>query len=157
MTRHFAGRICEGTCSGRLRKERRGWSTTNHKYEITGITHEKYPFLHRIRALRDVGGEVKSGDLGGFVESESNLSYEPGDDAWIFDDAIARSNAYVDRSSCPVPEVVWPASRTPSMRRSTPSLQVRLTWQENTGAPSQAWTQVKTVSSPRVETAASAG
>ena len=100
MTRHFAGRICEGTCSGRLRKERRGWSTTNHKYEITGITHEKYPFLHRIRALWDVGGEVKSGDLGGFVESESNLSYEPGDDAWIFDDAIVCNNAYVDRGSC---------------------------------------------------------
>ena len=99
MTRHFAGRICEGTCSGRLRKERRGWSTTNHKYEITGITHEKYPFLHRIRALRDVGGEVKAGDLGGFVESESNLSFEPGDDAWIFDDAIACNDAYVDKGS----------------------------------------------------------
>ena len=47
-----------------------------------------------------MSGEVKFGDLGGFVESESNLSYEPGDDAWIFDDAIACSNAYVDRSSC---------------------------------------------------------
>ena len=47
-----------------------------------------------------MGGEVKAGDLGGFVESESNLSYEPGDDAWIFEDAIACGNAYVDRNSC---------------------------------------------------------
>ena len=59
------------------------------KYEITDITHEEYPFLHRIRALRDVGDQVKAGDLGGFVESESNLATDPSDCAWIFDDAIA--------------------------------------------------------------------
>lgn len=35
----------------------------NKKYEITDIAHEKYPFLHRIRALRDIGPTVKSGDL----------------------------------------------------------------------------------------------
>ena len=75
-------------------------TTSNQKYEITEISHEKYPFLHRIRALRDVSAEVSAGDLGGFVESESNLSYEPGDDAWIFDDAIVCNNAYVDRGSC---------------------------------------------------------
>ena len=46
-----------------------------------------------------MGGEVKAGDLGGFVESESNLSFEPGDDAWIFDDAIACNDAYVDKGS----------------------------------------------------------
>lgn len=73
--------------------------TTNQKYEITDIAHAKHPFLHRIRALRDIGGEVKAGDLGGFVESESNLSFEPGDDAWIFDDAIACNDAYVDWGS----------------------------------------------------------
>lgn len=74
--------------------------TTNQKYEITDIPHEQYPFLHRIRALRDMGAEVRAGDLGGFVESESNLSFEPGDDAWIFDNAIACNNAYVDKGSC---------------------------------------------------------
>ena len=42
----------------------------NSKYEITNIPHEKYPFLHRIRALRDIGYDVKAGDLGGFVEGE---------------------------------------------------------------------------------------
>lgn len=72
---------------------------TNQKYEITEIAHEKYPFLHRIRALRDIGSEVKAGDLGGFVESESNLSFEPGDDAWIFDNAIVCNDAYADKGS----------------------------------------------------------
>ena len=62
---------------------------SNQKYEITDIAHEEYPFLHRIRALRDICGEIRAGDIGGFVESESNLSAEPGDCAWIFDDAIA--------------------------------------------------------------------
>lgn len=67
----------------------------NEKYEITGIAHEKYPFLHRIRALRDIGDKVKTGDLGGYVESESNLSLESDDDAWIYDHAIAAGYAYV--------------------------------------------------------------
>ena len=71
----------------------------NQKYEITDIAHEKYPFLHRIRALRDIGWKVKAGDLGGFVESESNLSFEPEDNAWIFDDAIACGSSYVDKGS----------------------------------------------------------
>ena len=71
----------------------------NQKYEITDIVHEEYPFLHRVRALRDIGDKVKAGDLGGFVECEANLSYEPGDDAWIFDDAIACEDAHVDKGS----------------------------------------------------------
>ena len=71
----------------------------NAKYEITDIAHEKYPFLHRIRALRDIGDKVKAGDLGGFVESRSNLSFEPGDDAWIFGDAIAAGSAVVDQGA----------------------------------------------------------
>ena len=72
----------------------------NQKFEITDIAHEKYPFLHRIRALRDIGEKVKAGDLGGFVECESNLSFEPGDDAWIFDDAIVCEDGYVDKGAC---------------------------------------------------------
>ena len=73
---------------------------SNQKYEITDIAHEEYPFLHRIRALRDICGEICAGDIGGFVESESNLSAESGDCAWIFDDAIAAGDAYVDRDAC---------------------------------------------------------
>ncbi len=44
---------------------------TNQKFEITDIAHEKYPFLHRIRALRDVGAAVKAGDLGGLNPNRS--------------------------------------------------------------------------------------
>ena len=71
----------------------------NSKYEITNIPHEKYPFLHRIRALRDIGHDVKAGDLGGFVESESNLSFEDGDEAWIYDNANACERSYVNKHS----------------------------------------------------------
>lgn len=71
----------------------------NEKYEITDIAHEKYPFLHRIRALRDIRPGVRAGDLGGFVESEHNLSFEPGDNAWIYDDVICCNDGYVDRGA----------------------------------------------------------
>lgn len=76
-----------------------GETIMNAKYEITDIAHEKYPFLHRIRALRDIGSEIKAGDLGGFVESEGNLSFEAEDDAWIFNDAIAAGEGHVDKGS----------------------------------------------------------
>lgn len=72
---------------------------SNTKYEITDLAHEKYPFLHRIRALRDVGIEVRAGDLGGFVEGEFNLSQEQEDSSWLFDHAIAAGCACVDRDS----------------------------------------------------------
>lgn len=73
--------------------------TSNKKYEITDIVHETYPFLHRVRALRDIGENVKAGDLGGFVEGEHNLETELSDSAWIFDDAIACDHAYVSCGS----------------------------------------------------------
>lgn len=72
---------------------------SNEKYEITDITHPEYPFLHRIRALREIGKDVKAGDLGGFVEHEGNLSSAPGDDAWIYDDAASAGDAHVDMGS----------------------------------------------------------
>ena len=71
----------------------------NEKYEITDIAHERYPFLRRIRALRDIGEEVKAGDLGGFVETEANLSFEEGDDAWIFNDAVVAGEAVADKGA----------------------------------------------------------
>ena len=73
--------------------------TSNQKYEITDIAHEKDPFLHRIRALRDIRPDIKAGDLGGFVESESNLSTELEDNAWIYDDAVVCNNGYADRGA----------------------------------------------------------
>ena len=82
-----------------IKKKKEMRIISNQKYEITDIAHEEYPFLHRIRALRDICGEIHAGDIGGFVESESNLSAEPGDCAWIFDDAIACGSAYVSKGS----------------------------------------------------------
>lgn len=55
----------------------------NKKYELTDET-IKYNGvkLYRIRALRNFG-DVRKGDLGGFVESENNLSHK--DNCWIYD------------------------------------------------------------------------
>ncbi len=72
---------------------------TNDKYEITDIAHPEYPWLHRIRALQDIGKDVKKGDLGGYVEDQSNLSFEPKDNAWLYDDSIACGDAYVCQGS----------------------------------------------------------
>ena len=69
-------------------------SQSTKKYEITDIAHPIYPELHRIRALRQVAGEVPYGALGGFVQSEANLSQEQ-DDAWLYDDSISRDEANV--------------------------------------------------------------
>lgn len=69
------------------------------KYEITEIAHPQYPFLHRIRALQPVGTEVRLGDLGGFVEHEGNLSDDTEDSAWVYDDAIACNDAYLDQGA----------------------------------------------------------
>ena len=63
------------------------------KYEITNVAHPHYPWLHRIRALRDVREDVHAGDLGGFVQSEENLSQEG--QCWIAGNAIVAEEAYV--------------------------------------------------------------
>lgn len=67
--------------------------TENKKYELTdetitfsGLT------LHRIRALKDFGNVIK-GDLGGFIESEKNLSHSG--TCWVYDDAMVYRNARV--------------------------------------------------------------
>ena len=55
------------------------------KYELTDETTSIEGFtLHRIQALKDFG-DVKAGDLGGFIQSESNLSQDG--DCWVYDDA----------------------------------------------------------------------
>lgn len=63
------------------------------KYEIADIAHPSNPKWHRIRALEYIGEDVEPGDLGGFVESEDNLSQEGV--CWIFNDAIACESALV--------------------------------------------------------------
>ncbi|WP_375673902.1 hypothetical protein [Bartonella sp. TS82HLJMH] len=55
------------------------------KYELTDETIEVgRKTLRRIRALRDLG-DVKKGDLGGYIEKEDNLSHDG--NCWVSDDA----------------------------------------------------------------------
>ena len=63
------------------------------KYELT--TNTKMCFgrkLYQIKALKDFG-DVKAGDLGGYIEKEENLSHDG--DAWVYDNACVLCNAYV--------------------------------------------------------------
>lgn len=65
----------------------------NKKYELTNETKEWCGHtLHRIRALKDFG-DVKAGELGGWIESEHNLSQ--GGDCWIYDNAEVYDGARV--------------------------------------------------------------
>jgi carbonic anhydrase/acetyltransferase-like protein (isoleucine patch superfamily) len=69
------------------------------KFELTNETIVfRGRTLYRIKALKDFG-DVKKGDLGGFVEKESNLSQEGNcwicDDAKVFDNAMVYGNAEI--------------------------------------------------------------
>ena len=64
---------------------------TNYTKEYGGQT------LYRIRALKDFGN-VKAGELGGYVAGEHNLSQEG--DCWVRDKAIIRENALVKDNAC---------------------------------------------------------
>lgn len=70
------------------------------KYELTDITKtlRDGTVLHSIRALRnfilaDDGARICRGDLGGWVQSESNLSQ--GDASWVFGEASVYGEATV--------------------------------------------------------------
>ena len=66
---------------------------TTKKYELTDEVIEVDDVeLRRIRAVRNFG-DVKAGDLGGFVQSEINLSHHG--NAWVCDDAKVYGNAWV--------------------------------------------------------------
>lgn len=69
------------------------------KYELTDGTRRQYGrTLHRIRALRGIPRHgVKVGELGGWVESESNLSQN--DDAWISENANVMGSAHVSENA----------------------------------------------------------
>ena len=63
----------------------------NKKYELTDITMEfEGRTLYRIRALEDFY-DVEKGDLGGWLQSEDNLSQEGY--CWIYDNAKCVDNA----------------------------------------------------------------
>lgn len=48
--------------------------------------------MYRIKALRDFG-DVKKGDLGGFIQKEENLSHLS--NCWIYDKAVVCDNAHI--------------------------------------------------------------
>lgn len=79
-------------------------TTDNQKYEITNQAHPHYPWLHRIRALKDVREGVKAGTLGGYVQSADNLSQDGA--AWIADDAICCEDALVAGDACLTEEAI---------------------------------------------------
>ena len=78
----------------------------NKKYELTSekISVDGHT-LYRIRALRQLN-DIRTRDLGGFVESEFNLSHEGCcwvddnamvfGDAWVCGDAVVGGNAVVE-------------------------------------------------------------
>ena len=52
--------------------------------------------LYRIKALKDFSN-VKKGDLGGYIQSEANLSHEG--DCWVFENAWVYGNARVSENA----------------------------------------------------------
>lgn len=63
------------------------------KYEFTGETKQWLGrTLHQIRAIVDFG-DVKTGDIGGWIEKEENLSHE--DTAWVYGNALVYGDAWV--------------------------------------------------------------
>lgn len=63
------------------------------KYEFTEeTTNTDGTILHRIRAVKDFG-DVKKGDVGGFIEKEENLSHDGS--AWIYDRARVYGNIQI--------------------------------------------------------------
>lgn len=64
------------------------------KYELTDETRQVAGHtLHRIRAVRDIGTYVNKGDIGGWIESEKNLSQDG--DCWVSGEACVYGNARV--------------------------------------------------------------
>ena len=63
------------------------------KYKFTGetICYQGYT-LHRIQAVIDFG-DVKAGDIGGWIEKEGNLSNV--NNSWVADEAMVFSDARV--------------------------------------------------------------
>ena len=65
----------------------------NQKYVLTDETIEvNGKTLHRIKAVKDFS-DVKSGDLGGFVESKKNLDSDG--NAWVYGNARVTGDAWV--------------------------------------------------------------
>ena len=80
------------------------------KYELTDeILEVGERLLHRIKALRDFG-DVRKSDIGGWIESEYNLSYD--DDCWVYGEAKVYDDAeiYGNAKVCDFAEVFGEAN-----------------------------------------------
>src|SRR5574344_303624 len=63
----------------------------NKKYKLSNITMKfEGRTLYRVIALKDFA-DVRKGELGGWVESENNLSQEG--DCWVYDEAKCLDNS----------------------------------------------------------------
>lgn len=92
------------------------------KYEFTRETKETFggTILHRIWAVRDFGN-VKKGELGGWIENGKNLSHD-GDcwvegNAWVLENARVSENAWVRgnavvRGNAIIEENAWVSENT---------------------------------------------
>lgn len=67
---------------------------TDYTETVYDIYREKYVILHRIRALREFG-DVKAGDLGGYIEDEFNLSVHDCN-CWVYDHSKVYGGARID-------------------------------------------------------------
>ncbi|WP_375677558.1 hypothetical protein [Bartonella sp. AS69XJJH] len=94
-TINLASQISDDTCvSLPITKK---YEFTNETRCVAGHT------LHRIKAIRDFS-DVKTGDLGGFIENESNLSHDGNcwvyDNATVFWEAVVSDNAKIHDNAC---------------------------------------------------------
>ena len=62
------------------------------KYKLTTTIEVNNVTLYQIQALKDFG-DIKAGDVGGWIETESNLSHD--DNAWVYGNARVSGNAWV--------------------------------------------------------------
>ena len=71
----------------------------NKKYELLkdDAIKSNWSTLYRIRALRDFN-DVKRGDLGGYIEKETNLSHDG--NCWVSDNARVFGKARVSGNAC---------------------------------------------------------
>jgi carbonic anhydrase/acetyltransferase-like protein (isoleucine patch superfamily) len=68
-------------------------SIKNPKYKLTTISKNiNFSVVYQIEALRNFS-DVKAGDLGGWIESDHNLSHE--DDCWVYDNSVVYDQAQV--------------------------------------------------------------
>lgn len=68
------------------------------KYELTANTKNVCgKTLFQIKALVNFGN-IKAGELGGYIEKEGNLSHDG--NAWVYDDACAYGNARIYGTAC---------------------------------------------------------